>query len=427
MASFAEARGKRPIEVGEIGIGGRRSGGQFAQMGDRHARWLLPIIYLGFISLGLPDGSLGTAWTQLHVSLGLPVGLAGPLLLLATLIGAGSALGSSRVIARFSTGPVVALSATITGAGLLLLANAPGAAWLWAAAALLGLGAGAVDAGLNGFVAKHYTARHMSWLHACWGIGATGGPFIMAAALALASDGWRLGYLVLAGIQLGLAALFFSSLRLWRRAPEIPRTQHRADAGPGDLDAVKPPRARANSGVGHLSALLFAIYVGVEVMAGLWIATFLVLERGATPAIAGVCVTAYYAAITAVRILNGFVVDRIGNRRMVTGALWLGLVGALGLLTLEPLWLSGLSLILLGLGISVVYPGMMHEVTHRFVPEDAQTMIGRQNSAAYLGSAILPITAGWFVQEVSAWVVPITILVGVIFLQVSVWWLDRTS
>ncbi len=392
-------------------------------MSDRQARWLLPIIYLGFISLGLPDGSLGTAWTQLHVTLGLPVGMAGPLLLVATLIGAGSALGSSRVIGRFGTGPVVGLSAGLTGAGLLLTANAPEAAWLWSAAVLLGIGAGAVDAGLNGFVAKHYEARHMSWLHACWGIGATGGPFVMALALATAADGWRLGYGVLAGVQLVLATLFLTTLRLWQRAPYRSHVNKR-EAG---LAEVSPAKARANSEAGIISAGLFAVYVGIEVTAGLWVALFLVLERGISPALAGGCVTAYYAAITGGRLISGFVVGRIGNRRMVAGALWLGLAGALGFLTFEGFWLSGLSLIVLGLGIAAVYPGLMHEVPRRFVAEDVQPMIGRQNSAAYLGSAIVPITAGWFIQDVSVWVVPLAVVVGVIIMQLGVWRLDRIT
>lgn len=395
-------------------------------MGDRRARWLLPIIYLGFISLGLPDGALGTAWTQLHVSLGLPVGMAGPLMLVGTLIGAGSALSSSRIIGRFSTGPVVAASAAITGLGLLVLANAPAAAWLWGAAILLGLGAGTVDASLNGFVARHYTARQMNWLHACWGIGATGGPLIMAAALATSTEGWRLGYGILTGIQLTLAGLFVISLRLWHAAPD------RSLGGGAENDHKRAiskgePTTRANSMAGFLSALLFAVYVGVEVMVGLWIATFLVLERAASPAAAGVCVTAYYGAITGVRILNGFVVERIGNRRMVSGALWFGLAGSIGLFVFESLWLNGLSLVVLGMGISVMYPGMMHEVIHRFVAEDVQTMIGRQNSAAYLGSAIIPVVTGWFVQEVSVWVVPILIFCGVVFMKLSVWRLDRIT
>ena len=144
-------------------------------MSDRASRLLLPVIYLGFISLGLPDGSLGVAWPQMHETLSLPIGLAGPLLLFGTLIGAGSSLNSARLIRRFTTGPVVMVSCALTGIGLLLIANAPAVGWLWLAAGVMGLGAGAVDAGLNGFVAKHYEGRHMSWLHACWGVGATGG------------------------------------------------------------------------------------------------------------------------------------------------------------------------------------------------------------------------------------------------------------
>lgn len=178
------------------------------------------MIYLGFISLGLPDGALGVAWPQLHQTLALPIGLAGPLLLFGTLIGAGSSLNSARLIRMFSTGPVVMVSSALTGGGLLLIAHASNAGWLWVAAGLMGLGAGAVDAGLNGFVAKHYEGRHMSWLHACWGVGATGGPFILTAALATTNEGWRTGYLVIGGVQIALAIIFMITLPWWRKVPK---------------------------------------------------------------------------------------------------------------------------------------------------------------------------------------------------------------
>jgi len=147
---------------------------------------LLVIVYLAFISIGLPDGTLGVAWPEMHQSLGLPIGMAGLLILVVTLLSAVSSFVSGPIINRFGTGPVVMVSGFATGLALLIYAQANHFYWILLAAAPLGFGAGAVDAGLNGFVARHYSGRHMNWLHACWGIGATGGPLIMAYAAASA-------------------------------------------------------------------------------------------------------------------------------------------------------------------------------------------------------------------------------------------------
>lgn len=384
------------------------------------------MIYLGFISLGLPDGSLGVAWPQMHDTMSLPIGLAGPLLLFGTLVGAGSSLNSARLIRRFSTGPVVMVSCALTGIGMLLIAKAPAVGWLWLAAGVMGLGAGAVDAGLNGFVAKHYEGRHMSWLHACWGVGATGGPFILAAALATSHEGWRVGYLVIGGVQLSLAFVFLATLPLWRKVPE--RTLAKSmQSGDGEEEHMSPPSMTANSTAGKLSAGIFAIYVGAEVAAGLWIATFLVEARGASPAMAGVCATAYYASITLGRILSGMVVDRWGNRVTISRGLWMALVGAVLFAIPASVPIAGISLVIIGLGLAAVYPGLMHEVPRRFRAEDVQTVIGRQNSAAYVGGAIVPLIAGGLVQEVSVLFVPAILLLGVVATQLTIRRLDQLT
>ncbi len=394
-------------------------------MTARSARWLLPVIYRGFISLGLPDGSLGTAWPQIHRTLDLAVGLAGPLLLTATLFGAVSSLMSSWIIHRISTGPVVLISCLLTASGLLMLAYAPNVVWLWAAAVPLGFGAGAVDASLNGFVAKHYEARHMSWLHGCWGVGATAGPFVMAAALTTSDDGWRTGYLVLGGSQFALVGLFAVTLGLWKFAPS--RTRGGSDDGSVSSAEPKTLTMPARSVAGAISAGLFALYVGLEVLAGLWVATFLVGMRGASPAEAGWCVTAYYASIMTGRFLIGFVVDRWGNRRVVRGALGVGLLGVVIFALPVGLIGSAVALVLIGGGLSVIYPSLMHEVPRRFRPEDVQRVIGWQNSAAYLGGAFFPLVAGGLIQWVGVWVVPVFLVMGVIVLQLGVARLDRLT
>lgn len=368
----------------------------------RAATLLLPIIYLGFISLGLPDGTFGVAWPQLHRTLNLPIGLAGPILLVVTLLAALSGFSSGRVMARFKTGPVVLVSCALTGSALLLISYSQNLAWLALAALPLGLGAGSVDAGLNGYVARHYSGRHMSWLHACWGIGATGGPLLMAYHLGRYDEGWRHGYFGLGCIQLSLAVLFLLTLRLWSAVPEHTFADHAARfTGP-------VPTTTANSPAGWLSAAIFTIYVGVETTAGLWASSILVESRGVAIDTAGRCGAAFYAAITTGRLLNGFVVDRFGNRRLVTVGATLGLLGATLFVFAPDTPTAALALALLGLGFAPVYPGLMHEVPRRFEPNSVQTVIGRQSGASYIGAAFLPAAAGSLAQvslEALAWLI----------------------
>lgn len=387
----------------------------------RASFFLLVIIYLGFTSLGLPDGTLGVAWPPMHAELGLPIGVAGVIVIVATLLTGLSGFSSGRIIARWKTGPVVLVSCVLTGGALMLISQAQSLAWLLVAAVPLGLGAGAVDAGLNGYVARHYSGRHMNWLHACWGIGATGGPLIMAAALAGGSGGWRGGYFTIGSVQLSLAAIFLLTLGLWSRVPE--RT---AAAAAAEHHAGRIPTLGANSPAGWLSATIFAIYVAVEMTAGVWAGSILVEARGFSQETAGVCTAGYYAAITGGRILVGFAVERMGNRRLIAAGTALALGGAVLFAFAATPWLAGGALILLGLGFAPVYPGLMHEVPRRFAPEAVQVVIGRQSGAASLGAAFLPAMAGWqagWSLESVAW----TVIAGVLLLAACIRKLDRLT
>lgn len=381
---------------------------------------LIPIIYLGFISLGLPDGTLGAAWPKLHKDLAISIGFAGPLVTIATLLSAVSGFSSVRVIQRFRTAPVVIGSCVLTGSALIITSQAQGIIWLLIAMVPLGLGAGAVDAGLNGYVARHYSGRHMNWLHACWGIGATCGPLVMARAITTEA-GWRGGYLVLGLAQLTLALLFLVTLRLWAAVPERPLS-----SGHADLRERSKPLATANSFAGWLSAVILALYVAGEFTAGIWAASVLVEARGFSIRTAGICAAAFYASITIGRILVGFVVDRFGNRKLVTAGCSLAFAAALLFVFASSLPLAAASLILLGLGLAPIYPCMMHEVPQRFVPEAVQTVIGRQSGAANLGSATVPAIAG-LLATISVQLVPWVIVVAIVLLALSIRTLNRLT
>lgn len=388
-------------------------------VGRRPSLLLLLVIYLGFISLGLPDGTLGVAWPAIYPELRLPIGLAGTITIIITLLAGLAGFNSGRIIDRFGTGPVVLISCGLTGSALLAIAYAPSLAWILAAAVPLGLGAGAVDAGLNGFVARHYSGRHMNWLHACWGIGASCGPLVMGLALSSAA-GWRGGYLLVGGVQLSLALLFLLTLRLWATVPE------HAPARSVDARSEKVPTMPANSPAGFLSPALFALYAGIEATAGLWVASILIVGRGFPPATAALCTAGLYGAITTGRILVGCVVERCGNRRLVTLGTLLALVGAVLFVASAAALPAALALVVLGLGLAPVYPGLMYEVPRRFSPAAAQTVIGRQSGAANLGVAILPAAAGGLAEHSLA-LIPWVLVAGILLLFAGIRRLDRLT
>ncbi|HEY8993946.1 MAG TPA: MFS transporter, partial [Lacunisphaera sp.] len=311
----------------------------------RRSYLLLGIIYLGFISLGLPDGTLGVAWPEIYPELKLPLGLAGTIITIGTVLTTFVAFSSGWIIARWQTGPVVLASGLLTAGGLLILSRAQGALWLYAAAVPLGVGAGAVDAGLNGYVARHYAGKHMNWLHACWGIGATSGPMIMGWALA-GDRGWRGGYLVIGCIQLSLAVLFLATLNLWSGVPER-RSEDKHGAAAG-----RAPVLGADSIAGWLSPFIFALYVAVEGTIGLWAGTVLVVRRGFSPEIAALCIAGFYGSLTLGRIGVGFVVDHWGNRRVVDWGSGLAVVGVLTFAFASNVPVAAAALALAGLGLA---------------------------------------------------------------------------
>ncbi len=382
--------------------------------------WRQNIIYLGFISLGLPDGTFGVAWPALHRDLRLPIGFAGIFVVIGTLLSAFSGFNSGRVIGRFRTGPVVLVSCALTGLAALITACAQNFTWLVLAVVPLGLGAGAVDAGLNGYVARHYRARHMNWLHACWGVGATCGPLLMAHALG-SGAGWRAGYLWIAAAQLSLAVVFLLTLRLWALVPE--RSAHDAAL---ELNLPTIPTTPANSTAGWLSAGIFSLYVAVEGTSGIWAASILVESRGFTPESAGRCAAAFYGAITLGRIFVGFIVEPLGNRRVIAAGIALAFAGAALFAFAHTPALAAGALVVLGLGFAPVYPCLMHEVPRRFAPDAVQTVIGRQSGAASLGAAFLPSAAGWLAQ-VSLESIVWTVFAGIVALALAVRRLNRLT
>lgn len=351
------------------------------------ATFFLLIIYLAFISLGLPDSLLGAAWPAMHGPLGAPLGAAGLLSMTITVGTILSSLATGRLIGRFGTGAVTLVSVAMTALALLGFAFSPGWGWLALFAIPLGLGAGAVDAGLNHYVAANYAARHMSWLHSFWGVGATLGPVIMAQAIQ--GGDWRDGYAHVAYLQLGLVAVLLASLPLWKKVARSRQGEGADEASDLTVSsgaAVKPIRL---PGV-KLALGSFLFYCGVEATLGLWGSSYLVGTKGFASDEAAKWISFYYGGITVGRFLTGFLTVRISNRSLIRGGQALALVGTLLLLAPLPPVFSLAGFIVIGLGLAPIFPCMLHETPARFGSGPAQTIIGYQMAVAYTGSTLLP-------------------------------------
>jgi fucose permease len=370
------------------------------------ARFLLLIVYLCFISVGLPDAVMGTAWPEVRRTLSLPLESLSVILMAFTLCGAVSGFGSGPVVKLLGTNRLAALSCALTGLALIGYANAPHLAWLAVMAGVLGLGCGAIDFGLNHFVAERYAAKHMNWLHACWGLGAMSGPLILGAAIA--QSGWRTGVLWIAAVQMTLATVLLLSLKLWAFAPE--KQIHSPTTG-GDLNAQGTDQASDADGQRRsisskaspspwalfCAPMSFFFYVAAESGVGMWLASVLVEQRDFAASRAALWVSVYFGAIMVGRFLVGLIADRWGNRRLVRHGAMLAFSGVMLFLLSPAVAVSLLALALIGLGLAPIYPSLMHEAARRFSPDWAWRVIGWQAGTAYLGMATCPPLMAWLV------------------------------
>ena len=342
---------------------------------------LLLIIYVSFISLGLPDAVLGSAWPVMHIDLSLPLWSAGLIAATTSLGTVISALYSTKIIARFGTGKVTLISVLMTALALLGFSFSHHIGLLLLFALPLGLGAGSVDTALNNYVALHYKARHMSWLHSFWGVGASMGPAIVALALSLGYS-YRGGYRSIGGLQLFLVLILAFSLHQWK------------DHGVTEVGEVTQSNRQALKIKGVPFALLtFFLYCSLEIATGLWATTYLVQVKGLDPTKAALWGGLYYMGITVGRILSGFITFRVSNNQMTFGGLALCLASLL--LFLSPnANVAGFALVLLGLGSAPIFPSMIHETPRRFGVGASQAIIGLQMATAYIGNTVMPPVVG---------------------------------
>ena len=373
---------------------------------------LLIIIYLAFISLGLPDALLGSAWPTMYREFSVPVSYAGGI---SMIIAAGtiiSSLQSDRLTKKFGTGKVTAVSVGMTAAALFgfSVSHSYAALCLWAVP--YGLGAGSVDASLNNYVALHYASRHMSWLHCMWGIGASLGPYIMGYVLE-GGQSWNAGYLCIAVLQIILTAVLLFSLPLWK---------NRSEGSDAQTDAECDDRLLSLRGILSIPGakevmVTFFCYCALEQTAGLWASSYLVLHRGLSAETAAGFASLFYIGITVGRALGGFLTIKFNDTQMIRlgqGFIVLGIV-----LLLLPLGSASAlaGLVIVGLGCAPIYPSVIHSTPEHFGADKSQAVIGVQMASAYIGTCLMPPVFGFLANHISVSLFPFFLL-GILILMV---------
>ena len=362
---------------------------------------LLAIIYLSFIGLGLPDSLLGSAWPIMHIDIGAPIAFAG---VISAVISVGTILSSffsDVVVRRFGSGRVTAVSMAMTAVALFGFSVSHSSVPLILWAIPYGLGAGAVDAALNNFIALKYKPQHMSWLHCFWGVGASVSPYIMSFSLT-ALDSWSGGYFIVSIAQLILTALVIISLPLWKRE---------------EIATKKEPSRRVTlkeifSLPGATPCLFtFFLYCAFELTAALWAASYLVMDRGMAAATASRIAGLYYLGITLGRAVNGFLAMKLSNNMQVRLG-YLVMTAGLALVFIGqsvPTLTAGL--VIMGIGSAPIYPAVIHMTPRIFGEERSQAMIGIQMAFAYMGFCLMPPFFGFIAELTSITLLPVFLLI----------------
>lgn len=351
---------------------------------------LLAIIYMAFVSLGLPDSLLGSAWPVMQGELSVPLSSVGLLTMLISACTIVTSLFADRVINRFGTGVVTAVSVAISAVALFGFSVSTSFAMLFIWAIPYGICGGAVDAALNNYVAVHYSSRQMSWLHACWGVGVTISPNIMGFCLSK-QLGWEMGYRAVGVLQLSLAILMFSTLSIWKKKTEEKEEEVQTKI-------VSVPQALKIKGV-PMVLIAFFCFCAIETTAGLWASSYMVGYRGVAAETAASFTALFYLGETAGRFLNGVVADKFGDKIMIrVGAI--GMIFGIGMIllpfTTDAVALCGL--VILGLGAAPIYPCIIHATPVNFGKENSQSLVGIQMASAYCGSTFMPPLFGLIAQ-----------------------------
>lgn len=376
---------------------------------------LLAIIYLAFISLGLPDALLGSAWPTMYSEFDVPVSYAGIISMIIALGTIISSLQSDRLTRKLGTGKVTAISVAMTAIALLGFSSSHAFWMLCVWAVPYGLGAGSVDAALNNYVALHYESHHMSWLHCMWGVGATVGPYIMGFALS-GGKTWNTGYLYIGVLQIVLTAILVFSLPLWkeRKTSESPGNTNENTTLEKPLrlpQIIKIPGAKE-------VMLCFFCYCAIEQTAGLWASSYLTLFKGVSAETAARFAGMFFIGITVGRAINGFIAMKLQDSQMIRLGQSIIAIGVIVMLLPGPHIISLAGLILIGLGCAPVYPCIIHSTPAHFGAGRSQALIGVQMASAYVGTCLMPPIFGLIANHISIALFPVYIMALLILMVI---------
>lgn len=383
------------------------------------ASLLLVIIYIAFISLGLPDSLLGSAWPSMYGELNVPVSYAG---IVSMIIAGGtiiSCMFSDKINRKLGTGLVTSISVAMTAAALIGFSFSHSFWQLCLWGIPYGLGAGSVDAALNNFVALHYKSRHMSWLHSFWGIGATIGPYIMGLYLTRGFK-WNSGYQTIGIIQVVLVACLVLSLPLWKVKTETKGIETQKHKGLSIKETISIPGTKA-------VMTAFFCYCALETTAGLWASSYMVLHKGINVETAAKWAALFYFGITLGRLICGFITDKFGDKFMVRAGQGIAAFGAMLLLIPAGDTITLIGLILTGLGCAPVYPCLIHETPTNFGADKSQSIIGMQMASAYVGSTFMPSVFGLIAKYISIRLYPVYLLFFAVLMIVMVERMNRIN
>ncbi|MBQ9250589.1 MAG: MFS transporter [Oscillospiraceae bacterium] len=372
---------------------------------------LLLIIYIAFISLGLPDSLLGSAWPVMYQELGVGLSASGTVFMIIAAGTVVSSLCSDRLIRRFGTGKITAVSVLTTAVAMLGFSFSHRFWLLCLWAVPYGLGAGSVDAALNNFVALHFESRHMSWLHCMWGVGASLGPTIMGAVL-YRGGLWNSGYRVISLLQFVLVAVLFGSLPLWRQKTAGAETSE----GEAKGEVLHLPALVRLPGAKE-TMLCFFCYCALEQTTGLWASSYLVTARGVAEITAARCGSLFYLGITLGRAVSGFVTMKLNDDQMVHLGEGIIALGVLCILIPAANALALLGFVLVGLGCAPVYPSMIHATPAHFGRERSQAIVGVQMASAYMGTSLMPPFFGLLIRWTGTRFLPVYL--GVLLLLMA--------
>lgn len=364
---------------------------------------LLAIIYIAFISLGLPDSLLGSAWPSIYTEFGVPLSYAGIISMIIAFGTIISSLQSDRLTRKLGTGKVTAISVVMTALALFGFSVSHSFAMLCLWAIPYGLGAGSVDASLNNYVALHYESKHMSWLHCMWGVGATLGPYIMGFALT-GGNGWNMGYRYIGILQIVLTAVLVFSLPLWKGSKTTATDSADTSRKPLSLpEIIRIPGAKE-------VMLCFFCYCALEQTTGLWASSYLTLYKGILPETAASFASLFFIGITIGRALSGFVTMKLSNVQMIRLGQVLIAVGIITMLFPGLPLFSLIGLILIGLGCAPIYPCIIHSTPAHFGAERSQAIIGVQMASAYIGTCLMPPLFGILANRITVALLPLYLL-----------------